>query len=305
MNSFLRVVSNRLINFILTIVVATLPFFICIVVDAGYGWADGHSLSPLRADECFLALGVSMMLCTLIIEIGSFFPPKISGIFNYVSLFPAFFMSLYAMTDPYGSPYDFFQGMCVLGIAFYPYAYVIIRKYLKESFWTILSPLFCFVGFLLVGLVITLIFQNVSMFVIFKLPFWIALAIVLGTLGFLIWKGFDIFCTEFTIGLSKLLPNLGPSNKPEDKGDDESSDTNAKLAREIKNFNGSDGIDIVDVEVSSYGRTKSVKITVRVPSYNNPSDTARGLSNIKWYVNHQAAPSVGVYEDCDIHFERY
>lgn len=216
MYNFLRIIGNKFLSLVITVLIATIPFWLFLICEISYGWSNGHSLSPLRVDECFLFFATVMGIATLLIEIGRLFPNRISGVFNFISLIPACgFAAANCFMD---HTFNFFQCMCCFGIAFYPYVYVLTRKFINQSFWTILAPIAAFSASLLTGVFITLIGRASSMVLVYQVPFYVSISIFVIMIVIFAWKGLSWFSTSFSNFIYDHLPTI-PGNSNKDRGD--------------------------------------------------------------------------------------
>ena len=207
MKTFLSIVVNKFFSIVLTVLLASIPFFIVIFADLHYGF--GHS--PVRQDEAFIFLGAVMILSTFIIEIGRLFPSSVSGVFNVISFVPALFFSPFLAFAPREYVF-FFQAMCAFGVSFYPLAYIGVRKILNKGFWAIIAPTITFGGLLVIGVLFAL---SRNEFVVYKLPFILLLAGAIAV-GVLVFKaGFEVLSTAYYAVISKLPTIWGYGN---DKG---------------------------------------------------------------------------------------
>ena len=207
MRTFLSIVGNKILNYFLVVLVAAIPFFMFLIGEVAYGWGGEprHSLSPLRVEECFMALAITMLVTTPIIELGRFFPSKVSGIISFISFVPATFMGLYVVSQPEYVG-NFFQMMCAFGVVFYPYVYLIVRKYMNANFLAILAPVATFTLCLLIGIIFGIIGNKGAYFVVYKLPFFVGLGVIAIVLALAIWTGFNILSARFFEAVYKFLP---------------------------------------------------------------------------------------------------
>lgn len=207
MKTFLSIIGNKILNYFLVVLVATIPFFMFLIGEVACGWGGepSHSLSPLRVEECFMALAITMLVTTPIIEFGRFFHSKVSGIISFISFVPATFMGLYIVLQPEYVG-NFFQMMCAFGVVFYPYVYLIVRRYMNANFLPILAPVVTFTVCLLIGIIFGIFGNMGAYFVVYRLPFFVGLGVIVIVLALAIWIGFDILSTRFFEAVTKFLP---------------------------------------------------------------------------------------------------
>lgn len=208
MKTFLSIIGNKVLNYFLVVLVAAIPFFMFLIGEVACGWGGepSHSLSPFRAEECFMALAITMLVTTPIIEFGRFFHSKVSGIISFISFVPATFMGLYIVLQPEYVG-NFFQMMCAFGVVFYPYVYLIVRRYMNANFLSILAPVVTFTVCLLIGIIFGIFGNMGAYFVVYRLPFFVGLGVIAVVLALAIWAGFDILSTRFFEAVTKFLPD--------------------------------------------------------------------------------------------------
>ena len=241
--AFLKIVTNKFVNLVLTVIIASIPFYIFIASDIKYGTGNYY----LRYDEAFMTLAMTMGIVTLLVELGKLFHSKtISGIFNYVSFAWAAFHALYLVVYTH-DPFYFFQAMCSWGIMLYPVFYILIRKFVYNGLFIPFVPIVDFGLCMLFGLIPAYIGNE---FVAFKLPFIVIVVGLLAVAYFIFRLGWDIISTSYMNTMGRLFDGYTPSGKG-DTGDKETKryeTTEDKINREIKRI--SNGyFDITDTNI--------------------------------------------------------
>lgn len=260
---FLRIISNKLINLVITVVIASIPFYIFIFCEITFGTGNYE----LRVDEAFMCLALTTGVVTALVEIGKLFPKTISGIFNFVAFCWAAFHGFYLMFGEH-DPFYFFQAMCAWGPLLYPLIYFFLRKFVNQGYLVPLAPVATFALCLLFGLIPAFIGNA---FVAFKLPFILSCAGILAIL-FLVFKaGWDVISTAYYNTIGSLLEHL-PTSKG--KGDSGKVDPIPYVSDEERIINAISGIgdgyyfDIVDVSVYQNGGRWCVDVKVnRKPGF--------------------------------------